>query len=406
MVQHTHKLVGTALAASSLLIAPAAFAAPPTACAPGTCGVTTTALLVGGEGSYATLTEEQMTTAFGGYFKNYKNRISVPFPGDAPFEVSVPVGSDNLYNAIYAHQASDGGPLTIGGVSKGAASVVDVLYRLLEDYEDTNDAVTPPSKDSMNVAIYGAPGKVFFLSVKHQPIPDTPWDTLLVSGEYDGIADFPDNPFNVLALLNALEGAQSRHVDAAFYDVTSNPVYYKTVTNSYGAEVTYVVIPSERLPLLNDLYESDAWSPGAVAWLEKALRPVIDSAYKRHWPSQQDDWTYGIAPMPVPPNKPSASAEGESSLNEELSKAVQRKTFSDEDYVGKHRQKEDAQDALVDPEIEDETKEDADVEINEIADTEAESEDAASAESNETNDSDVSTPEAGNESSHGSEGAE
>ncbi|MDA2891065.1 PE-PPE domain-containing protein [Mycolicibacterium sp. BiH015] len=261
-----------------------------------------TALLLGGRGQYAQLTTEQMLTAFGGYFAEYNERVSVPFPGDAEFAVSVPEGSDNLYDAIYAHQATAGTPLTIGGVSKGAPSVVDVLYRLMADAENTQDGITAPTRDQMNVAIYGAPGKMFFIGTKYQPIPETPYDILIVAAEYDGIADFPDNPFNLLAVLNAVRGAELLHVDAAFYDVANNPVHYRTDTNSLGATTTTVIVPAARLPLLNDMYESDVFDPKFTAFLEKALRPVIDSAYKRNWASQQKYWKFEIPTnLPGPP---------------------------------------------------------------------------------------------------------
>ncbi|WP_183467646.1 PE-PPE domain-containing protein [Mycolicibacterium iranicum] len=248
------------------------------------------------------MTEEQMRTAFGGYFAAYEQRTSVPFPGEAEFAVSVPEGSNNLYDAIYAHLDTKGTPLTIGGVSKGAPSVVDVLYRLMEDAQNTEDGITPPSADDMNVAIYGAPGRTFFIGTKYQPVPETPYDILIVSAEYDGIADFPDNPFNILALMNAARGAELLHVDAAFYDVAHNPVYYRVDENSLGGTTTTVVVPASRLPLLHDMYESDVWDPNFTAALEKMLRPIIDSAYKRNWASQRKYWTFDIpATLPGAP---------------------------------------------------------------------------------------------------------
>lgn len=297
------------LASSSFLLSPTAIAAPPGGGPCGTVGCTNgaTALLVGGEGSYAQLTEEQMTTAFGGYFANYDARISVPFPGDAEFAKSIPEGSDNLYNAIYAHQTALGTPLTIGGVSKGAPSVVDVIYRLLEDLEDTEDGVTPPLPEEMTIGIYGAPSRIFFVGVKYQPVPDTPWDVLLVSAEYDGTADFPDNPFNILAVLNAVNGAKLRHVDAAFYDIQTLPTRYKVEQNALGGTRTTIIIPAERLPLLHDMYESDFWDPNFVAFLDRMLKPIIDSAYNRNWSSTQKGWIDGVAPLPAPPAGPAVA---------------------------------------------------------------------------------------------------
>lgn len=56
-----------------------------------------TALLLGGRGKYSTLTEDQMTSAFGGYFATYDRRVSVPFPGTGDLYGSVAVGTNNLY---------------------------------------------------------------------------------------------------------------------------------------------------------------------------------------------------------------------------------------------------------------------------------------------------------------------
>ena len=348
MNKQTLQVLSVAFTASALLIAPPARSALLDCGGPsgaGGCNNGATALLVGGEGSYAQLTEEQMSTAFGGYFADYDERISVPFPGDAPFEVSVPEGSDNLYNAIYAHQATKGTPLTIGGVSKGAASVVNVVHRLLADYENTTDGRTPPSRESMTVALYGAPGRMFFWTVRHEELPATPWDTIIVSGEYDGIADMPDNMFNILAVLNAIKGAELLHVDSAFYDVKNNPVMYREVINEeYGSKTTYVVIPAERLPLLHDMYESDVWDPGAVRTLEKILRPIIDSAYKRNGLFQRDEWQRGIVDMPAPPtgystpdgqSLPDAGGADDELLESEQESLIQASPESG--YSGRHR---------------------------------------------------------------------
>ena len=313
MAFYSARPVMAALIAGSLSFTPGVFAELGSGIAGATvpCGEAgglcngATALLLGGRGQYAQLTTEQMLTAFGGYFAEYNERVSVPFPGDAEFAVSVPEGSDNLYNAISTHRATTGTPLTIGGVSKGAPSVVDVLYRLMDDAENPEDGVTAPSRDELNVAIYGAPGKMFFIGTKYQPIPETPYDILIVAAEYDGIADFPDNPFNLFAILNAVRGAELLHVDAAFYDVANNPVHYRTDTNSLGGTTTTVIVPAARLPLLNDMYESDVFDPKFTALLEKVLRPVIDSAYKRNWASERKYWKFEIPTMlPGPPGPP------------------------------------------------------------------------------------------------------
>lgn len=320
MNRNSARFVGTAFAASVLLLTPTAMAAGPTNGA--------TALLVGGQGPYAQLTEEQMVTAFGGYLADYDRRISVPFPGYASFTRSTREGSDNLYNAIYAHQANLGTPLTIGGVSKGAPAVVDVLYRLMADAEDAEDGKTPPRSHAMTVAIYGAVHEAFYVGVEYRPLPETPWNTMVITAEYDGIADFPDNRFNGLAVLNALAGAAIRHVDAAFYDLENNPVHYRVDTNSLGGVTTTIILPAERLPLLNSLYDSDFVDQGFVRLLEGVLRPIIDSGYKRHSPAQQDLWKEGIVPLPEPPTGDALVAS--SVPDEEPPASVEKPASSDD----------------------------------------------------------------------------
>jgi len=256
-----------------------------------------TALLVGGKGIYSELSEEQMTTAFGGYFSHYDKRVSVPFPGTDDVKYSVQVGADNLYALVYATP----GPKTIGGVSEGAPSVVEVLRRLEIDRADQTDGKTPPPKSELNVAIYGSPSKQFLGSLGKQPIPVTPYDIIIVTAEYDGVADFPDNPFNLLAVTNALMGGVQLHVEQSTFDIRNLPTEYTIVTNSAGGTTTTILIPTQVLPILAPMVNMGA-SPRAIANMDKLLRPIIDSAYKR--PKMQA----GIPPTLTPPPGPSTAA--------------------------------------------------------------------------------------------------
>lgn len=302
--------------AGALIFAPTAHTAVSPSgggsCAPAqVCTNGVTALLVGGEGSYAVLTEEQMATAFGGYFSSYDQRISVPFPGDADFSVSIPAGATNLYNAVYEHQATSGTPLTIGGVSKGAPSVIEALRRLGADLENSSDATSPPSPDQLNVMIYGAPSRILYSGVRYRPnLPVTPYDVVLVSAEYDGIADMPDNLFNILAVLNAVQGAKMLHVNAAFNtDFANSPMHYKVETNTAGGTVTTIVIPytDPIVPLLHPMLAAGA-DPAQLAKLSAILKPIIDSGYKRNGFFEKKKWTDGIVDLPLP--AAAASADG------------------------------------------------------------------------------------------------
>ncbi|MEH3142016.1 MAG: PE-PPE domain-containing protein [Mycobacterium kyogaense] len=300
-----------------------------------------TALLVGGQGSYATLSEEQMETAFGGYFRPYDQRVSVPFPGDADFSKSIPEGATNLYNAVVAAKTDNPDiVLTIGGVSKGAPSVLEALRQL----EATREAGgTVPDADHMNVMIYGAPSRIYYAGVKYRPdIPVTPYDVYMVSAEYDGVADMPDNMFNILAVLNAMQGADLLHVDAAFNtDFENDPMRYKVEQNADGGTVTTILIPYNDpiLPLLHPMLEAGA-DPAQLAKMSAMLKPIIDSAYKRNNVIEKKKWQTGIVTIPLPDAAPS-SINGTLKVSvpiddsQDSVKPAERKTLSD--YVGKHR---------------------------------------------------------------------
>lgn len=233
-----------------------------------------TALLVGGTGQYATLTDEQMASAMGGHFADY-TRVNVPYPGlPDDFSYSLEVGTDNLYAATYA----TAGPKTIGGVSEGAPVVIEVLRRLAKD-------PNPPSPDELDAVILATLSPVFYFltGVTYHDVPETPYDVIVVKAEYDGVADWPDNWLNPLAVINAVMGAEQLHVSSAFYDIKTVPAKYVISTaNSRGGVTTTVLIPTAVLPLLQPLVESGA-PQGLIDFFDAVLRPIIDSAYRRFW---------------------------------------------------------------------------------------------------------------------------
>jgi hypothetical protein len=245
-----------------------------------------TALLVGGKGGYAELTDEQMSTAFGGFFGDY-HRVSVPFPGADDFKYSVEVGTESLYRAIFETlEAKPGELITIGGVSEGAPAVDKVLRRLMElPAEDRPDPLR------LNAMIYGAPSKLLmtFGGVPYRPLPDTPYNVMIVMAEYDGVTDFPDNPFNLLAVLNAVMGGIDLHVAAAWTDVYNVPTKYHIVEGKAGGKTTIVLIQTPLLPLLRPLKDA-GFAPEFVDFLDRLLRPIVDSAYNR------PKWQVGIPP--------------------------------------------------------------------------------------------------------------
>ncbi len=105
---------------------------------------------------------------------------------------------------------------------------------------------------------------------------DTEYNVTDVAREFDPIADFPDNPLNLLALANALLAFEGVHMQSSEADLDAPGNYVWKEGNT-----TYVYIPTKQLPILEPLRNLGL---GALAdQLEAPLREIIDRAYDRSY---------------------------------------------------------------------------------------------------------------------------
>jgi hypothetical protein len=82
--------------------------------------------------------------------------------------------------------------------------------------------------------------------------PSNAYPTVIYTGEYDGFADFPRYPIDVLADLNALMGVL--YVHNVYPTFTATQVGSAVELSTSGATMTtYYMIPTENLPLLEPL---------------------------------------------------------------------------------------------------------------------------------------------------------
>jgi diacyltrehalose acyltransferase len=112
---------------------------------------------------------------------------------------------------------------------------------------------------------------------------DTPYTTDIYSIEYSGASDFPQYANNIYADLNAADG----YIDLHPYLLTDWPAYF-TPAELAGAvpELTsapgntdYFLIPTQDLPLLNDLRDAPG-APSAYADLiQPDMRVLVDLGY-------------------------------------------------------------------------------------------------------------------------------
>lgn len=189
-----------------------------------------------------------------------------------PIEIGM---TENVNRLDWAIHYVGTGPKIVYGFS-GGARVASVWLR---DHADDADA---PDPDQLSVVLIGNGGRKYggvngwFWGDLLLTPTDTQYDVVDIAREYDPIADFPSNPFNLLALANGLAAFSYVHLryDEVDLDDPDNVVWKEGKT-------TYVYVPTEHLPLLQGFY--DAGLGSLVEDIEPRLREIIDSAYNRTW---------------------------------------------------------------------------------------------------------------------------
>lgn len=123
--------------------------------------------------------------------------------------------------------------------------------------------------------------------------PDGPYQTTTYTLEYDGFADFPRYPLNVLADLNAIFGIVTVHTTYAYLtpDQIAGAVELPTQgpTNS-----TYYMIRTPELPLLAPVRAIPVIGHPIAALIEPNLRVFINLGYG------DPNYGYSISPANVP----------------------------------------------------------------------------------------------------------
>jgi hypothetical protein len=111
--------------------------------------------------------------------------------------------------------------------------------------------------------------------------PEAPFNTVVITRQYDGIADWPAQQLNVLADVNAVLGAVYLH-DQSNYAVGLDSLpagSVTTTTNSFGATTTTYLIPYPGLlPILRPFQELGV-DERLLDTIQVPLKRVIDSAY-------------------------------------------------------------------------------------------------------------------------------
>lgn len=261
------------------------------------------ALMVNGMGA-GDLPDLAMANILGGMFGSYQ-RQNVSWPQQArliggtkglTLGESINVGATNLDAALQTalKQLKPGEHVTIVGLSAGALVADEELRRLAS-------SATAPDKGKLDFVVCADSSRINFnknrydalLNYTYRPPVDSKYNTTAVTGEYDGYADFPDRPTNLLAVQNAIVGSQLVHIPSMLTTLSTVPAAnVKTTVNAKGGVTTSYLVPTPTLPLVmvNPSLKSQ----------EAALRKQINSAYFRNDPKVVAAATTVAAPVSAP----------------------------------------------------------------------------------------------------------
>jgi len=188
------------------------------------------------------------------------------------FSQSATIGTDELDEIANGTLADPAGPANLAFIFAGDPNNPD--GGLLERF----DGLYIPG---LNMAFNGA-------------TPDSAYPTDIYTDEYDGAADFPQYPLNLLADVNAIIGVFYDHDYSALTPAQVGSAVLEAVSPGAG-DSTYYFIPTQTLPLLDPLVQA-----GAPQWLIDLLTPdlrvLVDMGYGSIGSSFGDEY----ADLPTP----------------------------------------------------------------------------------------------------------
>ncbi len=120
----------------------------------------------------------------------------------------------------------------------------------------------------------------------------TPYNTTIVYHQYEGFADPPDRPWNLLADANAVMGVNHYHLYTEFTSQTQVVEVGSPVTNSLGGTTTTYMVPATILPLLLPLQTFGVPAP-IIDHLNTVLTPMVNEGYSQYDPTGGPYFSHG-----------------------------------------------------------------------------------------------------------------
>ena len=182
-----------------------------------------------------------------------------PQLGSLTLNQSAALGTQNLNNAILT-QLALGHTVNVWGTSQGALVVSDEIRWLM--------ANGSPGTSQVKFVLTGDPGNpdgglftrfsgltipVLGVGFNGPTPPNSPYQTAIYTNQYDGVADFPRYPLNVIADANAVAGFLYGPHDYVDYSGETLAAKQLPTSPGYTGNTTYSMVLTQNLPLLNPL---------------------------------------------------------------------------------------------------------------------------------------------------------
>jgi hypothetical protein len=224
---------------------------------------------------------------------------------DLTLDVSVARGVTILNNAIQSY-ATPGNTINVFGYSQSAV-IASMEMQALNPTNTPGGSLLPPGV-TLNFTLVGDPSNPNGGLLTRFPglslpslgltfgtaTPDNSFPTRIYTIEYDGFADFPQYPLNLLSDLNAFMGIAAVHGNYPY--LTPDQILGATqLTNTVGPTQTkYFIIPTHNLPLLDPVRAIAIIGNPIADLVQPDLRVLVDLGYG----STTQGWS------PDPPNVP------------------------------------------------------------------------------------------------------
>ncbi|WP_049745720.1 PE-PPE domain-containing protein [Mycolicibacterium goodii] len=125
---------------------------------------------------------------------------------------------------------------------------------------------------------------------------NTQYSTIDIAYQYDGWADQPINPANLLAVANASAGQRLLHPHYADHSLDEPGIIDQ---GQYG-DTRYLMIPADTLPLLYELSQTPVVGSFLADVLDAPLRVLVEAGYDRtSSPGEPKPWTLIPAKDPL-----------------------------------------------------------------------------------------------------------